>query len=240
MDEVYTNAEMHFENVKMLTRLGYISYYASMKEGCVYRDWLENTPQGKLLIDLEVLNHWQDEQRVLSAIIVHSLITIEAAVNFVIAHKFENRAIVINCIENPKELTKGVISQIPTDGGDLAHKLALLDGSSVANQTIMNAARALSKERNAIVHDKPFILHDDRDGVMDTEPLAKRGSSDDRLIHSFSQFDDWISHCDVIMKFITNHAHGYGYRDYLEDIDFSVLVSQDYKSSIQGEISDTT
>lgn len=161
----------------------------------------------------------QKERQIVEMIIAWSVVTLDSAMNHALAEIIEDRDFAIQAIEHPRSAVKslGLINEC---NSELAIKLFLLCAISSVPAPSITVAETLAKQRNSIIHDKPFDLIDHGDGDVDINYLTKR-ERDNGQVRSFLYLKGFYSDCDQVMKNILSawEPHHLG----MEEISFRRL-----------------
>ena len=125
-----------------------------------------------------------------------SVVTIESAVNHMIAEHVSNKMLATIAIEYPKQVIQKL--QIKTfSKSDLAAKLIILNDCSSDSEDILQLADSLALVRSDVVHDKPFDLTDRGEGDVEVEYFRARGT--DPKSYKYEDLSDFFEKCDQVM-----------------------------------------
>lgn len=144
------------------------------------------------------------ESQIVGMLMAWSVITLESIVNHALAEAINNKASAVMAIEYPSQVTEK-LKIGKSARSEFAKKLIILSNTVEPDNEMLQLCDELADIRNAVIHDKPFDLHEFDDGNVEINYFRSRGEKDGKTV----QYDDLVPFfrkCDRLVNYILRHT----------------------------------
>lgn len=195
---IYSGVEDNWQRVEIIHSIAKAFYRKT--EGSDFRERLKPESRNIFPFDVNAYDSINKERCIVETVMVWSLVTIESAVNHILAEVENDSAEAIEAIRLPTKIMEKRGVKV-NRCSDLSRKLLLLNFNGNNIEAIIKISETLSDIRNEIVHDKPFEYIDHGDGNVEIKPFRKNNI--DYKAYSYDDLKEFFEKCDVIITFLS-------------------------------------